>query len=323
MDILVCPQCGSAVTKKGLDSSGKQRYFCKKCGLRTVNPRKFQSDKKHQDFNWREWSEHLSERQELTEKATGSQNECNIILPTEHEKIIIFPFADTHLGSIGSNYDEFVRFTDEYLLKYDNLYMVLVGDMVDKFSQFKNMLAVHQMIMTPQQQDDFIENWLQDTKHKILFATWGNHEAMQEKASGQNGVKNIFIKQLVYFNGIGIANIKINDINYGIVATHLTRGNSAFNKTHGLKRIAREDIPDYDIYISAHNHTAAFEVARERGLRQTFLKCGTLKINDGHARRYYSYNSSIDYPVVVLNSTKKLVTPFWTLDEALDHCGLV
>jgi len=313
---LLCNKCGASVTKKGFDTAGKQRYMCIVCGHRTVHPKEFQSDKKQGSTDWREWSENCIERQNLHEKASSSQDVCNIFLKTDKPFIIYQPLADLHIGNIGTSYKDLIEWTDQ-ILQIPELYFSVMGDLADKFSAFKNMLAVHQMILSPEEQDKFIESWVEETQHKFLFSTWGNHEEMEERASGQNAVKNILNKKLVYFNGIGVANLHINDIKYKIVATHKTRANSCFNKTHGLKRLARENIPDGDIYVAGHNHTGAFEFTEERSLWQVFIKLCSLKKNDGYAKRYFTYFCDTTMPNVVLNTQKHEFTPFRTLSEAL------
>jgi hypothetical protein len=318
-----CPKCGNNdLMKYGKESkTGKQVYMCKICNTTTVNPNTYQSNKKIGVTNWREVAEHCDTRQKLHEKASYSQDRCFIdIGKTDKKYIILQPIADTHIGSIGTRYADFIEWTDE-IIKLDSVYMCSLGDMVDKFSTFKNMLAVHQMILSPEEQDEFIESWVEEVSHKFLFSTWGNHEAMQERASGQNTTKRIFNRKLVYFNGIGICDLRINNIDYKIVATHSTPGNSVFNPSHGMKRIAREMIPNADVYMSGHNHKANIEQSVERDIWQIFLKMGTLKTNDGHAKRYFNYYSDATMPCIVFNTQEKESLPFKTLNQARQFIG--
>jgi hypothetical protein len=86
-----------------------------------------------------------------------------------------------------------------------------------------------------------------------------------------------------------------------------------------MKRIAREMIPDADIYMAAHHHKANIEQSIERNMWQTFIKTGTFKIDDGHAKRYFNYYSDSTMPCVALNTKTKEVTPFRTLNQALQY----
>ena len=206
-------KCGSDKLSKYGTNKGKQVYQCKICGKTTVKPQTFTANKKHGVTNWREIATHCDTRQKLHEKASYSQDSCTINIKTNKKYIILQPISDIHVGSSGTAYSNFMNWTDE-MIKEDSVYLCGLGDMTDKFSQFKNMLAVHQMVLSPEEQDEFLESWIREIEHKFLFSTWGNHEAMEEKASGQNSTKRVFNRKVVYFNGIGICDLNINKTNY-------------------------------------------------------------------------------------------------------------
>ena len=316
--MIQCPRCGGELIKSG-HKDNRQNYKCKSCESQTIAPAVI-VDKKIGVTEWREWSDHLKRGQWLHEKASISQDACTIEIKTDKPFIVYQPLSDLHLGSIGCNYEMLENFTDE-ILKRDNLYLSTHGDHIDGFFRFKNMLAVHQMKMTPEEQINFLESWVDEVKHKFLFSTWGNHEEMEEKATGMNTAKRVLGKRLVYFNGIGLARVIVNGIEYRIAATHKTRFNSAFNKTHGLKQLARRDIPDADIYLSGHTHDPSFEVSFERGLWQLFVVLGSFKTNDGYGKRYFSYHASQQMTAIVMNAREKEVVPFHNLNQALRYAG--
>jgi len=316
----ICPKCGGPLVKSG-HKNDKQNYICKVCSRQTIKPKRQKNNKKRPETNWREWLKHLKCGQKLHEKSSGSQDSCDIHIKTSGEYIIYQPISDMHLGSIGCDYESLEAFTDA-ILRYKNVFFSLTGDNIDGFYSFKNMLAVHQMQMSPEEQLNFFESWIKEVQHKFLFSTWGNHEEMEERASGMNSTKRMLNRQLVYFNGIGIANLNINDIKYQIVATHKTRNNSMYNRTHGLKQLARMQLPAADIYIAGHLHSSAFEVQYERDKMQVFALLGTLKKNDGFAKRYFSYWSNQQMTAFVLNAKKKEIVPFATLEQAIKFCGI-
>jgi len=317
MSNIYCPSCGSQKIRKAGTHKSKQRYECTSCGHKTVNPKKFiVNDKNVPEFDFREWTKHLKEKQGLKSKHSGGQLSCNITFKTDHDFIIYHPMADTHIGNIGVDYEALENWTDN-IIKIPNLYISFSGDMVDKYSNFKSMMPIHQMVLTPEEQDAFIDSWTNEINHKILFSGWGNHEEMEEKASGINNIRTVLNKKMVYFDGIGVCNIKLNDIDYKIVSTHKTPGSSVFNPTHGLKRLGREQIPDADIYISGHIHNPCLEQKPERGMWQVFATLGSLKMKDTFARRYFNHYAYAPTITMVLNTKRKEVTPFRTLNEAL------
>jgi hypothetical protein len=322
--MLRCPKCNGELWKNGSGSNGKKKYKCSECLENVYDPVVIiensnvsveHLDKKNGSFDWREWTDELSDIQKLHEKASFSQDVATIKIDTKYKSLIILPLADLHIGSISTNYEAFRNFTD-FILKHDNVYVMLVGDLTDNFGTFKNALAVLQQIISPEKQEQFIESWLDEIAHKILVTGWDNHSSFDEKFTGKNSIKKLLSRNFVYFNGIGVANISLNGVNYKLAMTHRTRGFSSFNKTHGLKRLAREDIPDADIYVSAHVHTPAMETTGERGLIQTFIVTGSIK-NDGYAKRYFSYNHYEYFPCFVISSETKHVLPFFYMEDAI------
>ncbi len=324
-----CPFCHSL--RIGLKQSFPDRvrwrcYECKKSwSVPNTETSKFldnkesvvTSDKKVGQFDWREWAPHLMERQQLHEKASCSQDKAELHLKTSYRYIVWKHMADTHLGAIGSDYGYFQDVSDQ-VLSIPYLYISLGGDPEDDFISFKNQLPIVQQILSPAEQDEFLESWLDEIYPKLLFANWGNHGEFEERVSGRNTAKRILAKRTVYFNGIGVCLLYINDICYKIVVTHKTRYNSSFNKTHGLKQLARREIPDADVYLAEHTHDPAYEVSFERGMFQVYAVTGSIKVNDGYAKRYFSYFSTEQDVAFVLDSEKHRIIPFPCLGDALD-----
>lgn len=222
-----------------------------------------------------------------------------------------------HLGSIAVDYSIFLEFT-KMILEIPNFYIVLVGDDIDNFVNFKNMLAIHQQIISPAEQDAFFESWLNEVQHKILFATWGNHAEFDEKYTGKNSSKAILNKRVIYFNGIGKAVLQINKTAYSIAVTHRTRYFSQINRLHGIKRMARETIQGCDIYIAGDRHDPAFEFLHEGGNWQVMIQLGTFKTNDSYSKRYFAYKTSPIMPCVILSTKEKTMTPVRTWQEAVN-----
>lgn len=319
-----CEYCGSDhIGVKG-NLGNRTRFRCHTCGktwtVLTQNSA-IESDKKEPCFNWREWSAHMEERQRLVEKASASQDSATLSLKTPYRCVVLKPLADMHLGDIGTDYGRLEEFT-EAVLAIPYLYISLSGDETDNFVSFKSQMPMLAQCMSPAQQDEFLESWLDEIGHKVLFSGWGNHAEFEERVSGRNSIAKILSKNLVYFNGIGVCNFKLNDQSYKIVSTHRTRYNSSFNKTHGLKQLARRDIPDADVYIAGHIHDPSFEVSFERGMEQVFVVLGSLKTNDSFAKRYFSYFSARRDSSLVFDTETHSVMPFASLEQALRFAEL-
>jgi len=289
---------------------------------RTYKSIKKEFNKKVGEFNWREWVPNMQERQRLHEKASWSQDSATVAIKTEFPCLVYKPLGDSHIGNIGTDYGRLVELTDA-IKTIPYLYISLTGDETDNFISFKNQLPMLSQIISPEEQDEFLLSWLMEIKDKILFSGWGNHtQEFEEKVSARSAVKNILNRNIVYFNGIGICNLQLNEQKYKIVSTHTTRYSSSFNKTHGLKQLARKDIPDADIYIAAHIHDTAYEYTFERGVFQLFMVLGSLKINDGYAKRWFSYFSSSKDGAIVLDTQQHRFIPYPCLEDALEYAKL-
>jgi predicted phosphodiesterase len=275
------------------------------------------SDKKEGVFDWREWCPVLKQRQDLHEKASWSQSSASIDINTKFRYLVIKPLSDMHLGDIGVDYERLVDFTNS-LLEIPYLYTTLHGDETDNFVSFKNQLPVVTQLLSPEEQDEFLESWMNEISPRVLFSTWGNHAEFSERSAARNPVKQILNRNAVYFNGIGYCSIKINGFEYRFVTTHTTRYGSSFNKTHGLKQMMRKDAPDADIYLAGHIHDPAYEWSFERGAFRLFMVMGTLKIRDSYSQRYFSYFTARQDGAIVLDSSEKRIIPFPSLGDALE-----
>lgn len=313
----MCGYCGGKLRKHGHDERGTQRYKCTQCNKGTRTPvTQIIDDKKMGITNWKEYISLAKTRRELHQKSSFSQDAANIRIKTEHDFVILAPISDMHLGSIATDYEKFLEITD-LILNVPNFYVVIIGDETDNFVSFRNKLAMHQQIFSPDEQDAILDSWLEEIAHKVLFATWGNHAEFEEKTAGKNTVKKILNRRVVYFNGIGKAKLTLNDIPYTIVATHKTRYFSQQNKTHGLKRLSREGIQGADLYIAGDRHDPEFSYSFEGGEWQVFIQLGTFKTDCGYSKRYFAYKTSPIMPCVILSTKEKLLTPVRTWNEAI------
>lgn len=322
---LICPKCSSnKLRHNGNKDNGQHIYKCAECGYQTTNPIiKNIIDKQKSNFSYQDFIDNINQRKKLESDASYSQDYVKVELFTELPFIIILPLADAHIGSFGTDYAQL----REFILALKNkpyLYTFSIGDDIDNFSKFKNMLPVLKQQLNPENQDKFLESMLKDIGYKFLFASWGNHNEFEEKLDGRSSVKRIYSENRIpYFNGMGIASVFINGIEYIISPTHKTRFNSSFNKTHGLKQMARNTISGADIYISGHVHNGAFEVTTEQTKPQLFMVQNSLKKDDGYARRYFSYYLNEDLYCFVLNTEKKEFIPFQNLEQAEYYCHYI
>ncbi len=283
-------------------------------------------DKKKGEVDWREWGQHLKDSQKLYEKASFSQDVAKVKIKTDKPIGVVYS-ADWHLGSRGTNYAKF--FEDiEFILSQDNLKLALVGDLIDNFNSFKNVLAVHQQLISPKAQKKVLESLLTELfeKDKIICSGYGNHDVeWDEKVIGQSIIQDMLSKNVPYFNGKGILMLEVGDQKYSNLLMHKTRYSSFLNALHGSKREFQLHFPA-DVVVSAHTHRGGFEEyihyedARAVGLNiggEIFLiQLGTYKIDCGYSKRYWK-SGVLQADTVVYFPDVNLKKRFRTANDAV------
>jgi hypothetical protein len=199
------------------------------------------SNKKHGEFDWREWVPAMQQMQALKKKSSYSQDQAVIELGDGKSPVALASFSDQHMGAWSTNYDSLKEMTDE-LMQTPNLYIALLGDYGHYAIKLRNVLEVADNLLTPEQQTDFLESWFEEIWPKVALATWENHGVeRQEKQAGESSTKRLLSRKVVYFNGIGHADIKVGNQIYKGAFSHCFRGRSIENACHSQMRYMRRE----------------------------------------------------------------------------------
>ncbi len=286
----------------------------------------FFKDKKEGETNWREWLEFLVENQKLHKKSSFSQDVANIEIKTDKPVGVVYS-SDWHLGSESIEYNRFLE-DMEFLLAHDNLKLALVGDLIDNFTQFKNVLAVTQQLISPKQQRRILESLIEELveKDKLIISGYGNHDVeFDERIIGHSFVQDILSKSVPYFNGKGIMKLKVGDVEYTNLILHKTRYNSFIHALHGAKREYQLTFPA-DVVVCGDKHLSGFEeyihygMAKDAGMGfggETFLiRLGTYKTDCGYSKRYWG-KGNIRTDCVVYFPKDKMKKRFSTAEDAV------
>lgn len=216
--------------------------------------RDYLSDKKIGDFNWREATTVINQMIDLKDRSSFSQDTAHIQIETD-KPVCILALSDTHIGSWASDHTLFETITDE-ILNTENLFVALLGDfeqMAIKASQ--GVLALSDNVLPPELQHRFIESWLEEVEHKILFSTWDNHAVMREEAgSGFSQYANLMKRRVVWHSGIGHPNVTVGSETYRLAVSHRFRLRTHLNPVHGGMQYIRHEAPDREISIAGDSH---------------------------------------------------------------------
>jgi hypothetical protein len=275
------------------------------------------ADKKHGEFDWREWVPAMQQMQALKKKSSYSQDQAVIELGDGKSPVALASFSDQHMGAWSTNYDSLKEMTDE-LMQTPNLYIALLGDYGHYAIKLRNVLEVADNLLTPEQQTDFLESWFEEIWPKVALATWENHGVeRQEKQAGESSTKRLLSRKVVYFNGIGHADIKVGNQIYKGAFSHCFRGRSIENACHSQMRYMRREGIDRDFAMSGDTHLPGMTKYVDGAKVRVAINSGSLQANSGYAKRYFSLVTHPCYPIVVLHPDKHMMIPFWSIKEWL------
>ena len=292
------------------------------CGSDTNNaPEKdFTSDKKVAGLDWRAANRVIGQMQDLKDRARGSQDHAVIDFGHLAEPICILPLSDGHFGSMSTDHETLARITDE-ILSIPNLYVAVLGDMLQMSIKLRSVLEVSDNLLTPAMQLQYLASWLAEIEHKVLFSTWDNHSSERmEKQAGIDAYGEIFKRRCVFYSGIGHADVRLGDQTYTFAVSHVFRGRSMYNPTHSQARYARMEAPDREIIMAGDSHVPAMAQFVEGGMLRTAINGGAAQ-SGGYARRYFSLKTWACWPVVVIDPHQHLVTPYWSIQSWLNATG--
>jgi len=279
------------------------------------------ADKKVGSFDWRDACKAAKQMQDLRKRMSWSQDYASIPLGNGKNPVILLGFGDTHIGAYGANYRLLEEITDE-IIETPNLYVALMGDLLEMAIRLRGVLEVTAQVLTPEMQEAFLEDWLDEIKDKVAFATWDNHAVMrQESQAGTSSVKNILSRRFVYHNGIGHSDLKVGKQTYAAAASHKFRGGSMFNRMHAQGRYVRQEANDRELVLMGDIHTWGYSHTEDGGSERVYVTGGTLHENSGYAKRFFSLKTSPHYPCVVLYPDTHEMQPFKTVKRALQQIG--
>lgn len=260
------------------------------------------------DVSWRDMLPAIAQMKKLRSRNNASSHHIDVNVRTT-DPICVIPFGDAHIGAIGTDYELFQRITDE-IIETPNLYIILMGDELDLAIKLRSIAEVLTSVLTPELQVQFMRSWLEEIKHKVLFAIQGNHDARIKQFTGLDVPRNIITKVVPYSTGICHVNLKVGEVMYRIAAAHKFPGHSMWNVNHANKKYSAMQYPEGDIYMGAHTHRPGGAFDWESGRLKVYLNSATLKTKDEYAATWFSILTSPVYPCVVLHPNEKLIMPF-------------
>lgn len=242
-----------------------------------------------ENVDWRDWFASWGRVNEMHKLIDPHQDKLTVDMSLTDEPVAVAFAADLHMGG-GYTDHEAIRQTMEYVMSTPNLLVAFVGDGIEGFIPGdKSAETIEQMPSGLKAQIAAYRSLVEELVDagKLLFMTWGDHDAKWfEKAIGLNVVKHQMHSKVPYFNGRAVVTLKLGDEEYYVQVNHAERFNSQWNRNHPQRRQYERFFPA-DVNVSGHKHKPAFQMTthyeqlREHGLnvggKHWLIATGTFK----------------------------------------------
>jgi hypothetical protein len=228
--------------------------------------------------------------------------------------------ADTHIGAIGTDYRLFLELTD-LILKTPNLYVVLVGDLVEWSIRLRSVAEQCSQILPIELQEQFMDQWLAEIAPKVIAATWDNHETQRsQQLSGFSVMKSLQSRLFPYSDGIGHLTLKVGTQSYKIAMSHKFKGATGNDSTRGCRLYMQKE-PEIECGFQADSHVPKIEKYVVGDTPKAAMCCGTLNVDSDYVQRGWTLRTSSAFPVMRFNHKVHMFTPLFNVDEFLDGIG--
>jgi hypothetical protein len=225
--------------------------------------------------------------------------------------------ADQH---ITSGCVDMQQMLDDALLirNTPNLYCVLGGDGFD--NHIKHRAAIISKGMSPQDEVELYDYYLEILQDKILGIVTGNHEAWAMAMAGVDVVKNLAEKHRIAYAGDDAEiDLILGNQAYKILVRHQFMYESSLNVGNAVKRMWDMGPTPFDIGVICHKHTPLIEEFYRHGLKRIALRPGSYQISSGFTSQLGFPRSIPTCPTVILSHRERELIPFSSLRAAVDH----
>jgi predicted phosphodiesterase len=178
----------------------------------------------------------------------------------EGEYIDILPIGDLHLGSLESEYTEFLKVID----KYSRAKLIFLGDLIDN-ALAESIGDVYSQTDNPHKTLQELLQMFTKYKERILGVIGGNHERRTWRKAGTDPV-GLICEQLgiPYADDLMVVDVSLkNDkalrgsrmrTNYAIAIHHGASGGRFPEKSIRQHRYFQSMVGGVDVYITGHTH---------------------------------------------------------------------
>jgi hypothetical protein len=286
----------------------------------TVTTAPIYENKKQSTFYWRDALPVLQSMQDMVNNAKREQKRASVTAGDGKAPIGVMILADTHIGAVGTDYRLFLELTD-IILNTPNLYVVLAGDLLEWSIRLRSVAEQCAQILPVELQEQFMDQWLYEIAHKVIAASWCNHETSRsQQLSGFSVMKSMQSKLFPYYDGIGHISLTTGSQTYEFAMSHKFKGATSNDSTRGCRLYMTKE-PTIEIGLQADAHVPKIEKYVVGATPKAAMCCGTLNIDSDYAVRGFSISTSSAFPVMLLSPKVHMFTPLFNIDEFLHLTG--
>jgi len=242
--------------------------------------------------------------------------EFNVNIP---DKSIIVFLADWHVGSRYTEYEKLSLMIDD-INRYENVYVLILGDLIDNFNVKVSSLG-NQALIPLMKQKQIVEYYVEKLADKCIGMAQGNHEERSVITDDYDFTEYMARKFKVNYLGfVGMLNIDLGltDKKLRILAGHKYKGYSMYNPVHQCIRAKREIDPTADVVVYAHQHVKAMLFVNN----QYYIQCGTYQRTSRWAQSVgYDPRNEIGANAIFINNGK--IIPYQNAEDALEIHGVL
>ena len=181
----------------------------------------------------------------------GRRNNVRVVnYTTDAEELKLIPLGDVHLGAKTCEVDHFLG-TVEYI-KESGAMVVLMGDLAECASKHSVGAGWVEQTMTPQDQQDALEEILKPIAPQVLALIQGNHEYRIWRQAGLNFAKTLAkLLKVTYVGYSCFLKLKVRKFNYIVHAQHGS-SNAWYPHTKLTAAMRTAQHTDADVYLYGH-----------------------------------------------------------------------
>lgn len=276
------------------------------------------TDKEVKDVDWRTIFKAANDYKQVLQSHSKSQNNAEWSIKT-NKPICIVNICDTHIGSWGTDH-ELVQKVIEEIVNTPNLYVILSGDLIQMAIKMRSVAEVSDNLLPPKWQYKVLESIMKEIKHKVIAATWCNHAVeREEKQMGYSPTAMLMEDNVIYFNGIGHLKLNVGKQTYNLAVSHLFRGRSMYNPTHGQMRYMRDEAPWVDVCLAGDSHVAGLLTYTSGGKTKVAINGGSTQLDSSYAKRYFSLKTHPVFPCFTLDPKDHQINSYWSVKQWLNR----